>query len=280
MSLDHIPGWRKCPGGDARALQALQEEQRSKSSKSRYHTFCWCATQTWRCRDLISKDGGDECPFAPHRYYLMESCFKWLIDVGVRGTSQIEWLDSAGLLQLYMRHFTHLVSMLVLISRLSLTGLFDLMRSQEETSLNRGHDSTKLPDIMHYLSWLFKNIGLVLECFSFTIRCAEGDEGEGPKVGKNGWNVSAFLTSSNNLFHSIMQANVYDFIWARGRWKGGGAVDMNSSALWHRGGSVHSQHLKVWSAQPKYVLEVFSQLRRLMLEQKRKAVIVLAHPVR
>lgn len=89
-------------------------------------------------------------------HYLMESRFKWLIDVSVRGTSQMEWLDIIGLLQLYMRHFTLLVSMLAVISHLSLSGLFHLMRSQEETS-HCGHDSTTLSHTMHYMSWFFKN---------------------------------------------------------------------------------------------------------------------------
>lgn len=47
----------------------------------------------------------------------MESCFKWLIDVGVRVTSQIEWLDSVVLLQPYMSSFTYLVSVLNEIPR-------------------------------------------------------------------------------------------------------------------------------------------------------------------
>lgn len=118
---------------------------------------------TSRCRELISRNCGDECPFTPNRDYLMESCFKWLIDVGVRVTSQMSGLIAYFFSRcLYRRHFTHLVSMLVLISQLDLSGTFDLMRSQEETSLNSGHDSTKLSDIVYYLSWLFQCIGLVL----------------------------------------------------------------------------------------------------------------------
>lgn len=69
-----------------------------------------------RCRELISKIGDDECPFTPNCDYLMESCFKWLIDVGVRVTSQMSGLIAYFFWRcLYVRHFTYLGSMLVLI---------------------------------------------------------------------------------------------------------------------------------------------------------------------
>lgn len=48
--------------------------------------------------------------------------------------------------------------MIVLISRLSLSELFDLTRSQEEMSLNCGHDSTKLSGIMYFICYAYLKI--------------------------------------------------------------------------------------------------------------------------